>query len=185
MVSNLLISAPLGKSDHGVLAFQLNCYVDKMLHIKQRRNYNKGDYEKLRNELRIDWNSLLDPLQHDIDNQFMAFQEKLEAACDRCIPYIKSTSEVKWRRPPIDKHTRKLIRQKNRLWTRYMETRDTVRFSEYCKCRNKVRAITRKTRKQFELQVAHKSRDEPKNFWNYANSKLKTRSRIPDLYEYE
>ena len=95
----------LGKSDHGVLSFQLNCYVDKMLHIKQRRNYNKGDYEKLRNELRIDWNSLLDPLQHDIDNQFMAFQEKLEAACDRCIPYIKSMSEVKWRRPPIDKHT--------------------------------------------------------------------------------
>ena len=65
MVSNLLISAPLGKSDHGVLAFQLNCYVDKMLH--QRRHYNKGDYEKLRNELRIDYNSLHDTLQHDID----------------------------------------------------------------------------------------------------------------------
>ena len=87
-MSNLRISAQLGKSDHGVLAFQLNCYVDKMLH--QRRNYNKGDYEKLRNELRIDWNSLLDPLQHDIDNQFMALQEKLEAACDRCIPYTSS-----------------------------------------------------------------------------------------------
>ena len=35
-------------------------------------------------------------------------------------------------------------------------TRDTVKYSEYCKCRNKVRAITRKTRKQFELQVAQK-----------------------------
>ena len=66
----MILSALLGKSDHGVLSFQLNCYVDKLLHIQQRRNYNKGDYEKQRNELRIDWNSLLDPLQHDVDTQF-------------------------------------------------------------------------------------------------------------------
>jgi len=47
----MILSALLGKSDHGVLSFQLNCYVDKLLHIQQRRNYNKGDYEKQRNEL--------------------------------------------------------------------------------------------------------------------------------------
>jgi len=182
MVSSLLLLAPLGKSDHGLLSFQLHCYMDKTSSIEWRRNYNKGDYEKLRNELRTDWNSLLDPLHDNAEAQFTVLQEKLEAASDRCIPYIESMAEKKWCRPPIDKDTRKLIRHKNRLWTRYMETRDTAKYNEYCKCRNKVRAITRKLRKEFELQVARKSREEPKNFWNYANSKLKTRHRIPDLY---
>ena len=30
--------------------------------------------------------------------------------------------------------------------------------------------------------MAQKTRNEPKKFWNYADSKLKTKSRIPDLY---
>ena len=49
-------------------------------------------------------------------------------------------------------------------------------------CRNKVRGITRTLRKEFEYQMALRAREEPKKFWNYANSKLKTRSKIPDLY---
>ena len=44
-----------------------------------------------------------------------------------------------------------------------METKDILKYNEYCKCRNKVRAITRKAKKEFELQVAMKARSEPKN----------------------
>jgi len=61
-----------------------------------------------------------------------------------------------------------------------MEMQDTNKYKEYCKCRNTVRAITRRARKEFELAL--KASDEPKHFWKYANSKLKTRSKIPDLY---
>ena len=45
-----------------------------------------------------------------------------------------------------------------------------------------MRTITRKAKREYELNVAMKVRSEPKNFWNYANSKLKTCCRIPDLY---
>ena len=50
--------------------------MDKTSSIEWRRNYNKGDYEKLRNELRIDWNSLLDPLHDNAKAQFTVLQEK-------------------------------------------------------------------------------------------------------------
>jgi len=44
-----------------------------------------------------------------------------------------------------------------------------------------VRAITRKARRDFEFQLALKATVEPKQFWNYANSVLKTRSKFPSF----
>jgi len=82
----------------------------------------------------------------------------------------------------MDKTYRKLISRKNRLWTRYMETRDSSKYRQYCICRNKVRAATRASQREYEKQVAVKAKTEPKNFWKYANSKLKTKSNIPDLF---
>jgi len=63
-----------------------------------------------------------------------------------------------------------------------METRDTTKYREYCKYRNKVRAITRETQRKYEEQRAMKAHAEPKHFWKYANSKLKTKSNILDLF---
>ena len=182
MLSDLEFMAPLGKSDHSVLAFNLHCYVEFEQFRVPRRNYNKGDYQGLRNELSFDWNIFLDPLHNNVEAQFTVFHEKLMSAIDKFIPYYSTNTDTKINRPPMDKDVRKLIRRKNRLWTRYMETRDINKYREYCKCWNKARNITRRARKEFELQIALKARLEPKNFWKYANSKLKTRSNIPDLY---
>ena len=45
------IMASLGKSDHSVLCFQLNCYVKSDPYTSRHRNYNKGDYQLLRADL--------------------------------------------------------------------------------------------------------------------------------------
>ena len=148
----------------------------------ERRNYNKGDYCKLRKELSIDWDALLDPFQNDANSQFKVFHEVLQQVCNRCIPCVSSDTATKKHRPPMNRDMRRLIHRKNRLWTRYMETKDILKYDEYRKCRNRVRTITRKAKREYELNLAMKVRSEPKNFWNYANSKLKTRCRIPDLY---
>jgi len=58
----------------------------------------------------------------------------------------------------------KLIRRKNRLWTRYMQNKDILKYNEYYKCRNKVRSITHKAKKKSELQVAKKHPGNPKTF---------------------
>jgi len=182
MLSDLKVLAPLGKSDHSVLSFQLNCYMATEVFKDERRNYNKGDYCKLRKELSIDWDALLDPFQNDANSQFKVFHEVLQQVCNRCIPCVSSDTATKKHRPPMNRDMRRLIHRKNRLWTRYMETKDILKYDEYRKCRNRVRTITRKAKREYELNLAMKVRSEPKNFWNYANSKLKTRCRIPDLY---
>jgi len=55
MLSDLQFMAPLGKSDHAVLLFELKCYTVLEEVTVIRRQYHKGDFQKLRNKLSINW----------------------------------------------------------------------------------------------------------------------------------
>ena len=48
-----------------------------------------------------------------------------------------------------------------------METSVGKKYLEYCKIRNKVRALTRTFRKEFEIHVANQKKKNPKAFWQY------------------
>ena len=55
IIPEIVHSAPIGKSDHDVLIFQLNIPKNKKKETKRKRfNLAKGDYKKLRNDLRIE-----------------------------------------------------------------------------------------------------------------------------------
>ena len=84
---------------------------------------------------------------------------------------------------PMSAKTRKLIWRKDRLWTRYIETRDGQKYVEYCKARNKVRALTRKLRKEFEKHVVSQMVSNNKLFWQYYKSKLTIKQGIGDFHE--
>ena len=47
MISDMLVGAPLGKSDQSVIFFYFNAYVEND-HEKNRYKYDKGDYESMR-----------------------------------------------------------------------------------------------------------------------------------------
>ena len=75
----------------------------------------------------------------------------------------------------------RLIKHKHRLWTRYLETRDGQKYTEYCRVRNQVRSQTRKLAKIREQEIAREAKNNPKKFWQFINQRLKTKSGIPDL----
>lgn len=162
MVSNLEVLAPLGKSDHGILSFQLHCYTETCSDNNvNSRDYNKGNYDDLRKHVAIDWVSLLNSLDGDVKQQFHVFTEILQKAVEVCVPYSKCTTVNRHNRAPMDKEFRKLNGRKHRLWTRYMETKDIGKYREYCKCRNKVRTMTRAARRAYEKQLVMKVQTEP------------------------
>ena len=84
---------------------------------------------------------------------------------------------------PLNRKALSKIKRKERLWTKYLNTRDGEAYNEYCKVRNQVRTLTRKITKQFEKQIAQEVKTNPKKFWKYARSKTKTKSSIPDLFK--
>ena len=45
MVEKIDYLPSLGKSDHVVLGFNFNCFIDKVLSSQKKYNFNKGDYE--------------------------------------------------------------------------------------------------------------------------------------------
>ena len=82
----------------------------------------------------------------------------------------------------LDRRTLSKRKRKYRLWKRYLESNDGKIYTEYCKCRNQLRRMTRKAIKRHEKEVAKKSKKDVKPFWSYVNSKTKLRSAIPPLY---
>ena len=59
-----------------------------------------------------------------------------------------------------------------------METRDGKKYLEYCKIRNKVRALTRKLQKAFERNDANQTKRTQKPSGNIINPKLQSKQEL-------
>ena len=85
---------------------------------------------------------------------------------------------------PLDKKIREKINKKNKLWAK-LKNPTTLNKEEgnkeYQKLRNQVRRSTRKAHKQYEKEIVKQIRGNPKEFWSYTQSKLKTKTNIPNL----
>ena len=77
----------------------------------------------------------------------------------------------------------KLKREKACQWSAYIRSHDPIDFARYCSCRNKLRALTRKLRSEFEQKISVELKSNPKVFWRYTNSRMKTKAGIEDLQD--
>jgi hypothetical protein len=62
------------------------------------------------------------------------------------------------------------IKEKSRLWARYIETRRDDIIQKYKIVRNKLRWETRQIAKMECDKIAAEFKSNPKQFWNYVNS---------------
>jgi hypothetical protein len=62
-----------------------------------------------------------------------------------------------------------------------METREGKDYNAYAKARNQARGACRKAVKVHEGQIAKAAKSNPKAFYAYAKSKLKTQENVADL----
>ena len=56
-----------------------------------------------------------------------------------------------------------------------------ISYLAYTKARNALRTLTRNLRKQFERQIANNVKENPKAFWSYVRSRMKTRPVIGNI----
>ena len=74
-----------------------------------------------------------------------------------------------------------LRNRKTKLWRRFASSQDGGDHARFVRARNDLRTLTRKLRRNFEMQLTDKLRTNVKPFWQYVNSRLKTKSGIGDL----
>ena len=74
----------------------------------------------------------------------------------------------------IAQEVKSLKNKRNYLWRRYTISKSHADYLVYTKARNAFRALTRNLHKQFERQIADNIKKNPKTFWNYARTRMKT-----------
>ena len=178
MINNMSYLPGLGCSDHICLSFNLTCYVDYRATIREKYNLYLADFDRMRQILgSYDWNEALDQL--DTDEAWDYFYNVFNNLIQECVP----SSRPKNRRNNIyiTREVMRLKNTKNRLWRQYSSTRDPLDYAAFTSTRNALRSLTRKLRKTFEESITKNLKTNPKAFWKYSKSRLKTHPTINGL----
>lgn len=177
MMHKMESHAGLGNSDHVILRFILSCYSAPPTTQIPKRALNKGNYDRMRElAAQTDWSELDGS---SVEDDFKAFQEKLEAISNECIPF--QPHRKKRRNLYMTQEAMTLRKRKQKLWRKYVQSQDILDHARYARVRNELRGLTRKLREEYERGLVKNVGQNPKAFWQYSNSRLKTKPRIDDL----
>jgi len=178
MVEDLEIHCPIANSDHNIIIFKV-IYETVLDNNKQNVfNYHKGNYAEINKELlSVDWNTRFQ--NKNTEEMWKEISEDLLESRSKYIP-LKITQKggyPKW----IKKSIKRKINKRNYLWNKFRTYATYENESNYKKSRNQVTASIRKARKQFELQIVEKIKEDPKAFYSYVRNRSKTKVKIGPL----
>ncbi len=177
MIDHLDYNAPIGKSHHSALTFNLNCYKSRTV-FKPRYLYDHADFTSMSNTLeKFQWEEDLQDLNREA--AWIAFWERFQEVQEKYVP--KSKPPKKGLKPPwmIEAVLSKL-KEKQIAFKKYMATKDSDDYRSYARTRNQAKWLCRKSARDYERNIAKESKTNPKSFYNYAKKKMKTKSGIAD-----
>ena len=189
-VSDIQFTSPLGKSDHSVIYFNYNCYLDVAKHRHESFSYNKADYEAMRQYLTdLDWRTqfLKESDSLSVEDHWLTLKRMLVSVRNKFVPKV---CQHDWRRKgkiPVSKDLRNAIRSKNAAHRNWILKKNRVDGDharmEFKRKRNKVKTLLRKAKRDFEQNIASKIKSNPKSFWSHVRQKLKSKSGIAPLLQ--
>ncbi len=100
LVSDIEVLPPIGKSDHGVVLFNIHRSFGKDTTSRKKFLYDKGNYAEINKQLDIDWNSLLE--DRSTEEAWQLLKSKVSEACEKYIPTITISGERR-KQPPKTK----------------------------------------------------------------------------------
>ena len=184
MINEVSHHSPLGKSDHDVILWNYECYTEK----SSRRSviqWQKADFESMREDLaQHQWQTY-----EDVDLIWNEVKGKLLALRDRYVPTVHMGDRPSWEDKgdfPASPELREMIREKtkaHRKWIRRVNWPDGEELRQsFIRCRNKVTAISRREKRNFEKAIALRtSKEDTKPFWMLARKRLKTSKGVAPL----
>ena len=182
LIQDIDYGSPLGLSDHSMLNFTCQLHIDYVRNTNKFR-WDKRNYNLLNEFLdNINWDDTLDPSHCSVDTMWEKFKFIMMDGMNKYIP--KSTQNETGTRKifyPFMKQLHALVREKRRLWNRWMRSRKDKVFRKYKTIRNKVKNETVKLIQQEQEKVSLEYKVNPKKFWQYINRKNKTTVNIGDL----
>ena len=178
MIQNLDYLPPLGESDHICIRFSAMCGMkEKVKDEPAERNIFKTDYAAVIRELeKYNWVRILNS---SFVEDYKRFFDILEEIMVRHTPL--RTPKRKKKNLYMTREARRLKNKKIRLWKKFLATKSTYDRNNFTRCKNSFRALTRKLRRDFEIDISKVMKEKPKLLWSYAKSRLKNKDQISTL----
>ena len=188
-VSDVVHHAPLGKSDHSVITFKYHCYLD-FSKPKTCYQYHKADFDAMISELESsNWKDtfMLEARNMGPEAAWELLKAKLIDLRNKFVPSTEIKTGIGMKGSfPIDKTAQHAIKKKHSLHRRWIKCKKRGNQSlrdAYNKLRSKVKKLIRQSKRSFEKGIASESKSNPKRFWKYARSKLRTKSGVSPLLQ--
>ena len=128
-----------------------------------------------------DWSRSLQDL--DLSESWDFLTDKITRLVEKNVPESK-TSPGHWQEKALCKQIMFLkaclntIGVKHRKWTKYRNSMTNRNYEIYKSARNQAKAELRKTKYEYEKDLANKIKTDNKLLWSYVRSKMKTKSSL-------
>ena len=180
LISDIKHSAPLGKSDHDVLSFDLYVSTKNNIHTSRYKyNLAKGNYAKLKEYIvSVDFPSAEGIT---VETLWLSIKEAVLFGMDQYIPKLKINEYKKVKPSWMTKKVLRKIKKKHKLYKRYLQTKHGMDYQKYITMRNKCNRQVKKAKKCYENTIAKECRYNPKKFWKYVQEKTKSNQGVSAL----
>ena len=172
----------LGKSDHDVITLKV------LSKPKQKYAYNKGNHASALRELKsTNWkqNFIRDANNKSVEDVWGQFKNRLLDLRNKHVPIQKIDGVPTWKSKssiPIDETLQNAIKEKKICHRKWSASKGNITTTDqrvkYTKANNKVRRLMRKAKREFESDIAKKAKSNPKSFWSFIRSRLKTKAGV-------
>ncbi|MEW8547283.1 MAG: reverse transcriptase domain-containing protein, partial [Candidatus Thiodiazotropha sp.] len=180
MVCQIDYQPGLGSSDHVALSFVFNCFIDVTYNTYRKLNFFKADYVSMNQALaEVDWNVVFGDLS--LCESWECLAEKIVEYIGIYVPVSKAVSDSSRNKTPMTRECIRVIKDKHRKWLKYKYCRTHANFQDYKIARNRASGEVRKTKYNYEKDLALRIKENNKLFWSYVRSKSKTKKSVCKL----
>ncbi|XP_069134268.1 uncharacterized protein [Argopecten irradians] len=172
----------IGRSDHILLSFKLSVSHSDNHTKQERRNYHKGHYDAIREELTsVNWLNIIQVEDMSTTQAWNVLVETITKLIEDKIPVNKTSPVRKRWKPHLDNEAKQSIRQKRRKWVRYLHCKTESNFKVYQRARNTATRQIRRSHYHYEKKLVQDIKDNSKLFWKYVGEKTRTGMSITNV----
>ena len=176
---NILSKNEVCSSDHFGITFNLGEVKRTSPPKRKLFNFKRANWDSLNSDLkRANWDRIL--YMCDAQTAWYRFKGILLDLCKTHIPTV--TSKAKLQPPWFDSETHSLCREKERLRSRYKETKSASDYAKFSSCRKRFKELV-----QEKMASNFDDEDDPaivsKKFWSHVKSSSVS-ARIPETVSY-
>ena len=181
LISNITVGENIGKSDHKIVRFQINVPQHRDKKIVKKLDYRQSNWTQLKEYIKnLEYNET-----GSIDIHWDSFAEKYKEKRSRCIPFRKvlpnGTPQPKW----FNRTIANTIKKRDRKHKSMGLHPSRCEINEHIKLCRKVDKLVRNAKISEEKRVASVSKENPKEFFGYVNSRKPIKNNISPLRDSE